>query len=104
MVDAERRLFRVAKYRFNAGLSLQQFARRPGQRRIIEVNMRDLMIGHGERPACAAVKKFQPQFLPHRNPALLPEKTIQMDGRIHRRDAVFGKQNDPHSARLKPAD
>ena len=86
------------------GCALKQFAHRPRQRWIIEINMRDLMIGHGERPARAAVKKFQAQFLPHGNPASLPEKTVQMDGRIHRRDAVFGKQNDPHSARLKPGD
>ena len=54
------------------------------------------MVGHGKNFARAAIEQFQTQFLLDREPAVLAEEAIQVNRRVHVRDAVFGKQNHLH--------
>ena len=51
--------------------------------------------------ARAAIQNFQTQFVLDRQSAALAKFAVQMNRRVHVRDAVFGKQNDLHAARVK---
>ena len=98
MVNARRDFLRLAQNFFHAGSFFQNFAHGFFQRRIVQINMRDLMVGHGKNLARARVENFQAEFVLHRQPALLAENPVEMNRRVHVRDAVFGKQNDLHAA------
>ncbi len=101
MVNAGGGFFRVAQEFFHAGSFFQNVAHGFFQRSIVQINVRDLMIGHGENLARAGVENFQAKFILHRQPAVLAKNPVQMHRRVHVRDAVFGKQNHLHSALAK---
>ena len=66
----------------DAGRVLQQFAHFVGDGRIVNVDVRDLMIGDGEGLAAAEVDGVAAEFLLDADPAFLAEETIQMQGEI----------------------
>src|ERR1043165_5602855 len=66
--------------------------------------MRDLMIGHGKRAACAEIEQLASKLLLDGEPALLAKQTIEVNGACHRRDAVLGKNDDAHAALVEEAD
>ena len=55
------------------------------------VMLTDLVVRDGEDFATAEIQCFAAQLFFDRQPALLPEKTVQVDGPIHIRNAIFGK-------------
>ena len=66
--------------------------------RVVDVNVSDLMIGHGK---CLAVPRslvVPVEFLLDGDPALLAEQTVEMNWLIDRSDSVFRKQDDPDAA------
>ena len=101
MLNARRDFLRLAENFFHAGSFFQNLAHGFFQRRVVQINVRDLMIGHGENFARAGVENFPAEFVLHRQPAALAENPVEMHRRVHVRDAVFGKQNDLHAALAK---
>jgi len=91
VVDAKRRLVASPEDLRNARLSFKDLARLFFKHAVIEVNMGDLMIGHGEHFTCATVEHLPAQFILDRQPALLPEKTVEMDWPVNLGDAIFGQ-------------
>ena len=65
------------------------------------LSVRDLMVRHGKNPAGTRVENFQAELILHRQPALLAEQAVEMNRRIHVRDAVFGKQDHLDIARTE---
>src|SRR5579862_2880658 len=66
--------------------------------------MGNLMVGHSEYPACTGVENFQTEFVLYRQPALLPKNPVEMNRRVHVRNAVFGKQNHLYATLVKKMD
>src|SRR6266446_7819050 len=94
MVDAEGRLLGPAEDLPNARLLFQELARLFFKRAIIEVNVGDLVIGHGEHFACATIEHVPPQLILDGEPPFVPEKTVEMDWPVNVTDTVLGDDQD----------
>ena len=76
MVNARRDFFRLRReLSSDAGSFLQNVAHGFFQRTVVQINVRDLMIGHGENLARAGIENFQAEFVLHRQPAVLRGKS-----------------------------
>ena len=77
---------------------LNRRTHRAEQRRIIHVNVRDLVIGDREGLAGAAIEQLEAELFLDREPALGAEDAVQRDRAPHRRDAVFREHDRAHAA------
>ena len=65
MVNARCDFLRLAQNLFHAGSFFQNLAHGFFQRRIVQINVRDLMIRHGKNLTRARVENFQTEFVLH---------------------------------------
>ena len=63
-------------------------------RRIIHIDMRELVIGDGKGAGTTKIERLKTDFILDRKPALLAKNPVQMHGVVHIRDAVLGKDHD----------
>ena len=85
--------FRLAQHGIHASSLAQYIANLILQGHIIKINMRHLMIRHGEHPAGPGIENFPPQLILHRQPAAFPKNPVQVDGIVHIRNAIFREQH-----------
>src|SRR6185437_1741076 len=64
------------------------------ERTIIEINMRDLMVRHGEHFAGARIQNFQAQLLSDSQPARFAKRSVNVNWFADVRNPIFRKQND----------
>src|SRR5690349_12880057 len=93
MIQTTLLLCRGIQHLADARLFFEDSANRTLQRRVITINVSDLMISHREDLAGAAVEQFHAQLFFDAEPTLFSKKPIQVNGGIDRADAVFGKQD-----------
>ena len=98
MIEPRGTLARGIQYARHARGRLDDRARRAEQRRVVHVDMGDLVVGDGEDPARTAIEQFESEFVLDREPTLRPEHTIQGDRTSHRGDAVFREHEGAHPA------
>src|SRR4030095_4526657 len=82
-------------------LLTQHVAHLPLDAGIVEINVSNLMIGHGKRAARTAVEQFQSQLLPDGYPTMLAQHSIEVNGGIDRGDAVLRDNHHSHGALAK---
>ncbi len=73
-------------------------------RRVIDVDVRDLMVRDGERPARPGIENLRAEFVAPGDPAPFPEHAVEVHGTVHGGDAVFRQHGDLHALCLKRRD
>ncbi len=71
---------------------------------IVEINMRDLVIGHGEGARAAAVERLESEFVLDREPAVAAQHAIEVHRRVDLGDAVLGEHGDLNATRTEKVD
>jgi len=59
--------------------------------------LRDLMVGDRESLRCARVEELLAKLFPHRQQLCVPQRAVDMNRAVHRRDSVFGEHDDPRA-------
>ena len=88
----------------HTGRVLQQFADFVSNGGIVDVDVRELVIGDGDCLTAAGVNGFASKFVFDADPALLAEEAVEMHRAVHIGDAVFGEENDFDAAFFVEAD
>ena len=78
---------------FDAGGALQQLADGLQLRAIVHVDMRDLVIGDGERAAGAGVEQLASELDADTDQPVLAEYPVDVDGLGYVADPVFGQHD-----------
>src|SRR5262245_31794232 len=68
---------------------------------VVDINVSDLVIGDGKGATGAGIEQLESQFFANRDPVFLTKQAIEVEGIVHRRDAIFGDDQWGDSARLK---
>src|SRR5688572_30994663 len=66
--------------------------------------MSDLMVRDGEDFARAGIQQLSPEFLACNYPSFLTQHAIKMNRGVHRRNAIFGQQNNLNTALAEELD
>src|ERR1043166_9922285 len=93
MIDVHRLFFGASKHTLYAFLFFDKRAGRFLKRSVVQINVRDLMVGDGKNFARAAIEQLEAEFFLDRKPAFGSEQPVEMDRPIHRCDSIFGEQN-----------
>src|SRR6185503_8655144 len=88
----------------NAWLFFNNGAHRFLERCVVEIDVRNLVIGDGENAARAAIEHFPAKLLFNCQPALLAENAVKVDGSVHWRDPIFGQHDHPYTGGPKKID
>ena len=75
---------------------------KPG--RVVDVDMRDLMVGDGERRARAGVEHFEAELFANGDETLLPQHAVDVHGRRHVAQAVLRQDDDLNATSLEEGD
>ena len=89
--DAEGGLIGAVQDLRDPRLAFEQRVRAREKREVVQVNVRDLMVGKSEGFAGAAIEQIQAQLKLDGQPALLAEKAVEVNGGVHLGDAVLRK-------------
>ncbi len=104
MVEAQGGLLSAVENLGDAGLRFEQGANFFFQRGVVEIYMRDLVVGNSEGFAGAAIEQFEAELIFDGEPMVLAQEAVHVDGSINRSDAVFGEEQDLHGALLEKVD
>src|ERR1700754_2234334 len=93
MINAQGGLFGWPEHSIHAIELLQDVSHPALEGGIVQVNMRDLMVGHRKHLAGTAVEQFQAEFLLDRKPTRFPEDAVKVNGLMDIGDSIFRKEN-----------
>ena len=79
----------IVEHRLHAQRVSQQRLHRAGERAVVHVHVRHLMIRQREDFARTRIEQLPAQFFFDGQPPLLAEKAVEMNGTIHFCDAIF---------------
>ena len=100
MVQPALALAGLVEHPLHAGQRLDQRFDLGHQRGFSDVDVRDLVIGHGEGARCASVEQLAPELLAHLDVAGLAQRAVDVHRLRDRRDAVLREHDHARAGAL----
>ena len=98
VIKAQGLLFTTIEDRVHSGDLLDHAPDRIGVACVTNVDVCQLMIRNGERPAVAGVERLGPQLLAHAQEPRLAQRPVDVNRSAHIDEAVLRKHDDAHAA------